>query len=219
MSVCDWGKDDCKFMGTDKCDICFTDSQNYKPAAKKKNYKLAKRQNKADKRGGSNFEFKNHNTNSEVLSDKAVTGMTLNSGATVLEKGDEQIHGIINIMEELKTKLVQKSRGTKSFTIHKEWLDKLRREAIAENMEFWYLKFCFLEGDKDVYCITEQDIIMSMVKTMVEDRKKAKLAIKKIALANARAERLSAEIKALKAKINEYKLAKDLMRFMHKEEG
>ena len=55
--------------------------------------------------------------------------MTLNSGATVLEKGDEQISGIINVMEELKTQMPDRAKGTKTFTIKRQWLDKLNKEA------------------------------------------------------------------------------------------
>ena len=171
---CEWQAEDCKFFNSDKCDTCFTYKQNYKAVEPVKFKTMSRKQQKEDKRQGSAFEFKNHKTNVEILQDKVVSGMTLNSGATVLEKGDEQIRGIINIMEELKTKTSQKSSGTKNFTIKKEWLDKLHREAIKEDKEFWYLKFSFLEADKDVYVITEQEIIMAMVKTMVEDRLRVK---------------------------------------------
>ncbi len=35
------------------------------------------------------FEYKNHVTNSKLLKDDIRSSMTLNSGATVIEKGDE----------------------------------------------------------------------------------------------------------------------------------
>ena len=173
MATCEWDMLDCKFLGTEKCDTCFVYQQNYRQIKNKTNQQLASRQQKASKRIGSNFEYKNHQSNVEVLSDKVVSGMTLNSGATVLEKGDEQIRGLIRVMEELKTKVTQKTQGKKNFTIQKSWLEKLHREAKEADMEFWYLKFSFLENDRDVYVVVEQDIIMSMIKTMVEDRKKA----------------------------------------------
>ena len=58
-------------------------------------------------------------------------------------------------------------------------MDKLHSEALNENMEFWYLKFAFDEDEAihsggNIYIVTEQDMIMSMVKTMITDRKKAK---------------------------------------------
>ena len=136
--------------------------------------------------------------------------MTLNSGATTKEKGDEQIRGIIRIMEELKTKTSYKAPGTKTFTIQKKWLNKLNVEAKAENMEFWYLKFCFYESDEEIYCIVEQDVLASMVKTMIEDRRKAKnadmlidIADKRRILAEAENTKLRADIELLKA---QYKL-------------
>ena len=124
---------------------------------------------------GSKFEYQNHKNNEALVS----TDMTINSGATAKEKGDEQIRGIIRIMEELKTQMPDRTRGTKSFAIKRKWLDKLHSEALNENMEFWYLKFAFDEDEAvhsggNIYVVTEQDIIMSMVKTMITDRKKAK---------------------------------------------
>jgi hypothetical protein len=215
--ACEWGSVDCKFDGTDKCDTCFSHLQNYKEAPKKKRYSLAHRQNKADGRTGSGFEYDNHKTNTDVLSDKVVSGMTLNSGATVLEKGDEQIRGIVNIMEECKTRVVEQAPGKKTFTIQKGWLDKLHREAIKEKMEFWYLKFSFKEGEKDVYCITEQDIIAAMVKTMVEDRKKANGAAKRIKAEQTRRMSVEADLSAAMAKIQYYEAMKDLMDFIAEE--
>lgn len=127
--------------------------------------------NKKSKRLGAKFEKENHDNNQALLS--AASSMTPNSGAGSV-KGDEQITGIINVMEELKTKVKEKTaRGSKTFTVHKEWLDKLNREASLENKEFWYLKFKFLESDNDTYVIVGQDIIMSMIKTMVVDRQKS----------------------------------------------
>lgn len=202
---CEWGHNDCQFEGQ-KCDLCFTDSQCYK-AKKQKKFGLVKHAQKADKRQGSNFEYANHKRNNQVLND-AVSSMTLNSGATVLEKGDEQIVGIIRIMEELKTKTSIQVPGKKTFTMQKKWLDKLRREAKAEDMEFWYLKFSFQEADEDVYVAIEQDVIMSMVKTMVTDRRKARdcdmqieLTNKKKSLVEAKYHEALAEIDMLKTEL------------------
>lgn len=213
--ACEWGlEDECARAGSFHCGICFTPRQFFEEKKVKKKAGLARRQNKADGRTGSSFEFQNHKTNASVLKEDVVSGMTLNSGATVLEKGDEQIRGIINIMEELKTKTVQKARGAKNFTIQKGWLDKLHIEALREKMEFWYLKFSFLEGDRDVYVITEQDIIMSMVKTMVTDRREKKLYQKVAARERAERDRLEAELTSLRAELSAYKSNKELMDFI-----
>ena len=207
---CEWGHDDCQFEN-DKCDLCVVDSMCYKQRPQKKSWGLAKHAQKADKRAGSSFEFANHKRNEKILKD-AVSGMTLNSGATALAKGDEQILGCIRIMEELKTQTKIQAPGKKTFTIHKQWLDKLLREAPEENMEFWYLKFSFHEADDDVYVVVEQDVIMSMVNTMVNDRRdiikekmradletrKRETAETKLIAANAEIEMLKEEIAQLK---------------------
>ena len=136
----------------------------------------------------------------KVLSD-AVSGMTLNSGATVLAKGDEQILGCIRIMEELKTKTAVQAPGKKTFTMQKKWLDKLHREALNEEMEFWYLKFSFHEADQDVYVAVEQDVIMSMVKTMVEDRRNIQKERRRADVENKRRELAESELVAAQAEI------------------
>lgn len=195
---CKWGHEDCKNVD-EKCYLCNSVDFHYDPVKVKK-YGLKKHAQKEDKRMGSGFEYKNHVKNEAILS--ASSSMTLNSGATVLQKGDEQIRGIVNIMEELKTKVVEQAPGKKTFTIQKKWLDKLHREALAEHMEFWYLKFAFHEFDNDIYCITEQDIIMSMVKTMVEDRKAVNVEKHKAAIAEKQRRVFEAENIKLQAEID-----------------
>ena len=207
---CEWGHDDCKNQ-PDKCYLCLSRDFHYDPIISKKPKQMAKRQQKADNRMGSSFEYKNHVKNKDTLSDVS-SRMTPNSGAGRV-KGDEEIRGIINIMEELKTKVKEQAPGKQSFTIKKEWLDKLNREAMAVNKEFWYLKFSFQEYDNDVYIIVEEDIIMSMVKTMVEDRKaiseaekRKDIAEKERRLKEAENIKLLAEIDLLKAKLELYEL-------------
>ena len=196
--ACEWGNDDCQFEDK-KCDLCFTYNQCYKAKPQKK-WGMAKHAQKADGRQGSNFEFANHKRNNNVLSD-AVSGMTLNSGATVIAKGDEQILGCIRLMEELKTKTTVQAPGKKTFTMQKKWLDKLHTEALKENMEFWYLKFSFFEADQDVYVAVEQDVIMSMVKTMVDDRRNLQREKRRADVENKRRELAEAELIAAKAEI------------------
>lgn len=214
--ACEWGKNDC-INENIKCYSCFTDSMNYAPPKKKQYYSLNhKQKNKTSKRKGSNFEYNNHKNNVKILNDDVISAMTLNSGATMLEKGDEQISGIINIMEELKTQMPNRARGTKTFTIKREWLDKLNKEAKIEDKEFWYLKFSFNEDEANhsadnIFVITEQDIIMSMIKTMVEDRRKANKANSLIDIANKRRELIETENIQLKAQIELLKAKIDLL--------
>ena len=88
-------------------------------------------------------------------------------------------------------------------------------------MEFWYLKFSFLEGDRDVYVITEQGIIMSMVKTMVTDRREKKLLLKVAEREKTERERLYTELADLRAEVAAYKANKELMDFIknYEKEG
>lgn len=202
---CKWNNDDCKNIG-DTCASCLIENHFYVPK-KKIRPPQNKKQNRQDGRMGSKFEYSNHKKNENIIQ----TNMTINSGATTKEKGDEQIRGIINIMEELKTQMPNRTKGTKTFTIQRKWLDKLHSEALKEDMEFWYLKFSFdeNEGASDngmIYVITEQDIIMSMVKTMVTDRKKAlecdkiiDTLRKKFTEEQAKANYLQSELDAIKA--------------------
>lgn len=165
--VCEYGYIDCLNLG-EKCYLCSTKGLHYKQPKEIKRG-LNKSAPKVTKRGGSQFEFNNNKANNNLLSG-VTSRQTPNSGAGQI-KGDEQICGIINIMEELKEQNKLTSKGVKTFTIQKEWLEKLEQEAKAENKEFWYLKFIFSGNDKDVYCILNSDMVMSMVYTMVEDRK------------------------------------------------
>ena len=166
--TCQWHHNDCKNLNN-KCFLCVTDSQYYEPVEIKR-YSLNKKAAKPDNRKGSNFEYKNHIKNEQLLNSTS-TRMTPNSGAGYI-KGDEEIVGLINIMEELKTQDKTTSRGDKTFSIKKSWLEKLHNEAMDANKEFWYLKFSFGKDDES-FIISEEDMIMGMVYTMYKDRQKA----------------------------------------------
>lgn len=210
---CKWGYDEC-LTPRENCIFCSTDGLRYHEP--KRRYRMKKNTQKADKRMGSSFEFANHENNKEVLE----TRMTLNSGATAKEKGDEQIRGSIRVMEELKTQMPDRAKGCKSFAIKRKWLDKLHREALAENMEFWYLKFAFNEDEgaaidheaRSVFVVTEEDMIMSMVRTMAIDREKANLCDKKIDFYKKKSMRSEAENVALKARIEELESQVELLK-------
>lgn len=204
---CNWGRTDCKNEGQ-KCYLCTAPDYHYESKVKKKQT-MAKA--KVTKRQGSLFEARNHVNNHDLLNDVS-SRMTPNSGAGNI-KGDEEIRGIINIMEELKThqkKNEGRQPGKESFTVQRSWLTKLNKEAKEAKKEFWYLKFAFKDEDQDHYVVVESDTIMSMVKTMVEDRRIAKgaeykinIAEKKSMLKEAESSKLFAENELLKAKIKE----------------
>lgn len=202
---CKWGYDDCI---SDKCILCVTDGLKYEEP--KKRYTMRRNTQKPDKRMGSGFEYANHKHNEALVS----SHMTLNSGATAKEKGDEQITGLVRMMEELKTQMPYRTKGCKSFTIRRDWLEELSKNAKKENMEFWDLKFAFSEAEgaavqnSIVYVLMEQDVLDSMVKTIVIDRRKAKEVDAKVDFyqkksieTEARNVALKAEIDTLKAQI------------------
>lgn len=205
---CEYGYTDCKNINTSKCMMCI-DAYNY-VQVKQKYYRKNVIKTKQTKRQGAISEVKSFEQMKQAL-DTNVTG-TPNSGAGRI-KGDEQIRGLINVMTELKTttkKNEGRQPGKESFTIKREWLDKLEKEAKEANMEFNYLKFSFKEHDDKFYAITDIDIIIDMIVTMKDDRLKAKesqnkinVAEKRAALKDAENTKLLAEIDLLKAKLQE----------------
>lgn len=177
-----------------KCDMCIDGSQFKEYVAKQVKGLQKRNYNKKSNRMGSTFEYNNHKNNKAAIDSVVNTSMTPNSGAGSSIKGDEQITGLIRIMEELKTQEVERARGHSQFTIKKEWLDKLDREAPPENMEFWYLKFAFKDTDDKSYVVIDTQQMMDMVTTIVHDRKLANEADSKVEVANKRLEYVNAEM-------------------------
>lgn len=216
--ACEWGHNDCSHEGTGKCDTCFSDSFHYKPTVVKKRYGLARRARKQDKRQGSDFEEKTRQVVSNAMSDKAVVRLTINSGATVHEKGDVQIEGLVTCMIEDKTQtVVHKAKGEKTFTIQRGWLTKLLKESREKLKEFHWLLFSFYQHDNDIYAITEAAEILSMVKTMENDRRQCKIEQKKAEVATRRKEVIEAENARLRAE-NELLKAQLELRELQKQE-
>lgn len=202
--MCKYGYTDCEYENS-RCDICF-DGARYVQAKKKKQrtYGLRKHSSHSN-RVGAKFEEKNHRMNQQYLQPETYSSMTPNSGAGKV-KGDEEIRGIVNIMEECKTKTAIQARGKNQFTIKKEWLTKLEREAREANKEFWYLKFSFHESEDDIYCVINADMLMSIIQTIVSDRKKVNMAQQKIDAANARANTAELRMAYLEAQNKELTL-------------
>lgn len=186
---------DCKNEGTNKCLMCVNGSKYEQ--IKKKTYGIKKNYNKQSNRMGSKAEKINHESNAATIS----SSMTPNSGAGKV-KGDEQIVGLVNIMQEVKTQEVVRAKGHSQFTIKREWLDKLAEEAPAENMDFWYLVFSFKNTDEQQYVIIDKQQLNDMVATMTEDRKVAKEAHRRIDLADKKRIYTEAENLKLQAEVN-----------------
>lgn len=203
---CEFEYTDCK--NEDKrCDLCFNAS-NYVPMKPKSNGLRKRNTEKPTGRMGELFE-RNNNKAVKNNINSVTTSMTPNSGAGKV-KGDQQIVGLVRIMEELKTQDPHRARGHNQFTIQRKWLDKLDREAPVENMEFWYLKFAFCDTDEQSYVVIDSAQMNDMIATIVHDRKKANEADAKIkvvetrrVLAEAESTKLFAEIEYLKAILEE----------------
>lgn len=203
---CEFEYTDCK--NEDKrCDLCFNAS-NYVPMKPKFNRLRKRNTEKPTGRMGELFE-RNNNKAVKNNINSVTTSMTPNSGAGKV-KGDQQIVGLVRIMEELKTQDPHRARGHSQFTIQRKWLDKLDREAPVENMEFWYLKFAFCDTDEQSYVVIDSAQMNDMIATIVHDRKKANEADAKIKVAETRrvlaeteSTKLFAEIEYLKAILEE----------------
>lgn len=200
--------EDC--TNSEQCYLCFNSSKYIPP--KKKSQGIKKNVNKKSNRMGSTLEVKTQQRlKSSVTSDKTMADMTPNSGAGNV-KGDAQIRGLVRCMIENKTQEVVRAKGHKSFTIKREWLDKLATEAPKEDMEFWWLTFSFKDTDDQLYTVIDDQQMQDMIATIVHDRRIAQEADKRIDLANklrkiaeTKNTELEATIDRLKAELEYYK--------------
>ena len=198
---CEYGYTDC--TNCSQCHLCFNGSK-YKPS-KKKNSGIQKNYNKQSKRIGSISETKVQQTNQATIDTVTSSRLTANSGAgfgSGTEKGDAWITGLVEISQEVKTQLPDRAKGCKSFTIQKEWLDKLDYESRKANKEFWWLVFSFKETDNQMYVVADNQVFQDMVATLVADRKLAAEAGKKIDLANKQKKVIEAKNTELQATID-----------------
>ena len=198
---CPYDYTDC--TNCSQCHLCFNGSK-YKPS-KKKNSGIQKNYNKQSKRMGSISETKVQQTNQATIDTVTSSRLTTNSGAgfgSGTEKGDAWITGLVEISQEVKTQLPDRAKGCKSFTIQKEWLDKLDYESRKANKEFWWLVFSFKETDNQMYVVADNQVFQDMVATLVADRKLAAEAGKKIDLANKQKKVIEAKNTELQATID-----------------
>ena len=152
-----------------KCELC-DGSMYFEP--KKIKPRPQMRTQKKSSRMGAKFEEENHQKNVAMFN-KVSCFMTPNSGAGDKYKGDEWINGFCTVMQELKTNVKPKiSRGSKTYTCKRDELEKLKREGKEANVEFAYLKFRFLESDSETYSIISDDIMDSVITTLIADREK-----------------------------------------------
>lgn len=84
-----------------------------------------------------------------------------NSGATLFAKGDIQTD---KWLIECKTCMTEKQ----SFSVKKEWLDKLKQEAFAMNKEFYSLVFSYGETVGENYYILNEKVFKQIFKLLQE---------------------------------------------------
>lgn len=166
--TCKWGYEGCKNLDM-KCYLCSADGFHFDSKIKKRT-QTASLSKHSGGRPGTGFEIKSHVRNVDMVNDVS-SRMTPNSGAGKV-KGDEEIRGIINIMEELKQQNKLLSRGDKSFSIKRSWLEKLEKEGREANKEFWYLRISYGEEDPKSYVVIDEEMLDSMVYTIIDDRRK-----------------------------------------------
>ncbi len=215
--TCPYDCNDC--VNTNQCYLC-VDGSKYKAPKKKSSGFSSKNNNKQSKRMGSQSETIVQKTNQATIDTATSSRLTNNSGAgfgSGTEKGDAWITGLVEISQEVKTQLPERAKGCKSFSIQKEWLDKLDYESRQANKEFWWLVFSFKETDKQLYVVADNQVFQDMVATLIADRKTAKEAQLRIDSANkaqilsdkkntelqATIDRMQAEINYLKALLKE----------------
>lgn len=103
-----------------------------------------------------------------------------NSGAMWHAKGDIKLE---HALMECKERGTTNSRGKKTITIPKEWIDKQILEAFQEQRPYWYIPFGY-KGDDGIYLVKSYDHEMELIYELREARKKA--------------ERLEQELEALR---------------------
>ena len=199
-----------------KCDLC-DGSMFFEPMKKKAPVRL--RTQKKSKRMGAKFEEENHEQNMAIVGRDSCF-LTPNSGAGNLYKGDEWINGFCSVMQELKTNVKPKvSRGSKSYTVKRQELEKVKREGDEANIEFYYLKFRFLESDSETYSIISDEIMNSIIATLNEDRKKVALTDSTVNYFKAKYLRIEAEKSLLEAKVRELEAELALVKIKEGKEG
>ena len=199
-----------------KCDLC-DGSMFFEPIKKKAPVRL--RTQKKSKRMGAKFEEENHEQNMAIVGRDSCF-LTPNSGAGNLYKGDEWINGFCSVMQELKTNVKPKvSRGSKTYTVKRQELEKVKREGDEANIEFYYLKFRFLESDAETYSIISDEIMNSIIATLNEDRKKVALTDSTVNYFKAKYLRIEAEKSLLEAKIRELEAELALVKIKEGKEG
>jgi hypothetical protein len=82
-----------------------------------------------------------------------------NSGAMWHAKGDIVLD---HALMECKERGTVTSRGAKTISIPKEWLEKQEKEAFQEQRDYWYLPFGY-KGSDDIYLVKPYDHELELI--------------------------------------------------------
>jgi hypothetical protein len=82
-----------------------------------------------------------------------------NSGAMWHAKGDIKLD---HALMECKERGTRTSKGAKTISIPKEWLEKQEKEAFQEQRDYWYLPFGY-KGDEDIYLVKPYDHELELI--------------------------------------------------------
>ena len=84
----------------------------------------------------------------------------LNSGATMFQKGDVITD---KILIECKTKV----KESKSISIQKDWIEKLKEEAFTMRRPYWAITFNF--GDNEDYFIINEKLFKQLMEGLQDE--------------------------------------------------
>ena len=101
----------------------------------------------------------------------------------------------------------------------KNTFDELVHYDDEANIEFYYLKFRFLESDSETYSIISDEIMNSIIATLNEDRKKVALTDSTVNYFKAKYLRIEAEKSLLEAKVRELEAELALVKIKEGKEG
>jgi len=129
------------------CAVCNNYDKYKPPAAVQKKSKLSRKGKK-----GMDFEEKVVDVYNKARRQPA-------SGAFWNKPGD-----IITpeMLMEVKERNIVNSKGEKSITIKKEWLEKIKREAYGLGRPFWCLPFRF-GNDEDIYVVIDFQDLLALI--------------------------------------------------------
>lgn len=123
-----------------------------------------KSSSRKEKKEGADFEksgVKKYNQSIKISKDMA--RKQLASGALPFALGDMITEEeLTSCIAEFKERGDLSSSGQKQITIKKEWLDKLKKEAVMMKKDYYFLPFCF-KGSEDQYVVIDYNILLSYI--------------------------------------------------------